>query len=429
MKILYLDCGMGAAGDMLTAALAELLPDPEAFAAELNGLGIPSVTFALIPAEKCGIKGSRMEVLVHGEEEQEAEEHGHHHHHDHEEEHHHHHDHEEEHHHHPEHEEEHHHHHAHSTLPGIEETVNALKLSENVRKNVLAVYRRIAEAESAVHGRPVEEIHFHEVGALDAVADVTAVCLLMEKLAPDEVIASPVHAGSGTVKCAHGILPVPAPATALLLQGVPIYSTEIKGELCTPTGAALLTTFADRFEAMPLMRTEKIGYGMGKKDFPRANCVRAFLGESEEEKTEIMTELSVNVDDMTAEEIAFACERLFEAGAVEVYTVAANMKKNRPGTLIKIICAPEKKEAVIRAAFRHTATLGIRSVETKRYILSRKSESRETKWGPVRVKSSEGYGAKREKIEYEDLARIAKAEGIPLEEARKAAQAALREEN
>ncbi len=429
MKILYLDCGMGAAGDMLTAALAELLPDPEAFAAELNGLGIPGVTFALIPAEKCGIKGSRMEVLVHGEEEQEAEEHGHHHHHDHEEEHHHHHDHEEEHHHHPEHEEEHHHHHAHSTLPGIEETVNALKLSENVRKNVLAVYRRIAEAESAVHGRPVEEIHFHEVGALDAVADVTAVCLLMEKLAPDEVIASPVHVGSGTVKCAHGILPVPAPATALLLQGVPIYSTEIKGELCTPTGAALLTTFADRFEAMPLMRTEKIGYGMGKKDFPRANCVRAFLGESGEEKTEIMTELSVNVDDMTAEEIAFACERLFEAGAVEVYTVAANMKKNRPGTLIKIICAPEKKEAVIRAAFRHTATLGIRSVETKRYILSRKSESRETKWGPIRVKSSEGYGAKRDKIEYEELARIAKTEGIPLEEARKAAQAALREEN
>ena len=419
MKILYLDCGMGAAGDMLTAALTELLPDPEAFADELNELGIPGVKYRLVPAEKCGIKGSRMEVLVHGEEEGEAEEHGHHHP-----------DQEGEHHHHPEHEEEHHHHHhAHSTLSGIAETVNALPLPERVRENVLAVYRRIAEAESIVHGRPVEEIHFHEVGAMDAVADVTAVCLLMDRLAPDEVIASPVHVGSGTVKCAHGILPVPAPATALLLKDVPIYSTEIKGELCTPTGAALLTAFADRFEPMPLMRTEKIGYGMGKKDFPRANCVRAFLGESEEEKTEIMTELSVNVDDMTAEEIAFACEKLFEAGAVEVYTVAANMKKNRPGTLIKIICVPEKKNEVIRAAFRHTATLGIREIETKRYILSRKSESRETKWGPVRVKSSEGYGVKREKIEYEDLARIARAEGISLENARKAAQAALREEN
>ena len=356
MKTLYLDCGMGAAGDMLSAALTELLPNPEDFIAELNGIGIPGVSFCLEPAVKCGIRGSHMQVRVHGEEEE---------------------------HHSPEGEEGEPHHHAHSTLQSIGEIVQSLPLSEKVRRDILAVYQRIAEAEAAVHGRLVEQVHFHEVGALDAVADVTAVCLLMEKLAPEAVIASPVHVGSGTVRCAHGILPVPAPATAVLLKDVPIYSTEMTGELCTPTGAALLKYFVNRFEAMPLMRVEKIGYGMGKKDFPRANCVRAFLGESDEEKTERMTELSVNVDDMTAEEIAFMMQALFDAGAVEVYTVAANMKKNRPGTLIKIICAPEKKTDVLRAAFRHSTTLGIREIETKRYILSRQSESRDTRLFPL----------------------------------------------
>ena len=404
MKFLYLDCGMGAAGDMLSAALTELLPDPEGFIDELNGIGIPGVSFFLEESVKNGVRGSHMRVLVNGEEEGAHSS-------------------ENETHHHSESPET--HRHSHSTLHGIREIVQSLAVPESGKESVLAVYGLLAEAEAAVHGRPVEQIHFHEIGTLDAVADVTAVCLLMEKLAPEEVIASPVHVGSGTVKCAHGILPVPAPATALLLKDVPIYSTEIQGELCTPTGAALLKYFATRFGTMPLMRVEKIGYGMGKKDFPRVNCVRAMLGESEEENLDLMTELSINIDDMTAEEIAFATEALFKAGAVEVYTVAVNMKKSRPGTLIKIICPPEKKETVIRAAFLHTSTLGIREVETKRYILSRRIESLDTPWGPVRAKSSEGYGVRREKFEYEDLARIARAESLSLEETRKRIQTTL----
>lgn len=417
MRILYLDCSMGAAGDMLTAALMELLPEPESFIRELNEIGIPGVHFSMEKTEKCGIMGSRMRVMVDGEEEgAEHHHHNHDHHHDHD-----HHDHDHHHHHHDhDHDHEHHHHpHEHRSLKGIEEIVSELSLPEKVKEDVLAIYGLIAQAEAAVHGRQVEQVHFHEVGMLDAVADVAAVCLLMDRLAPEEVIASPIHVGSGTVRCAHGILPVPAPATAYLLQDIPMYSAEIRGELCTPTGAALLKYFVSRFEHMPLMKVSRIGYGCGKKDFPRANCVRAFLGEGGDDKTEIMTELSLNVDDMTAEEIAFAAETLLDAGAAEVFVVPVIMKKGRPGSLIKIICSPEKKEQMIRTVFQHTSTLGIRAVDTERFILDRRMESRESSWGPVRVKQAEGYGVRKEKIEYEDLARIAREEGLSLGEVRK----------
>ena len=283
---------------------------------------------------------------------------------------------------------------------------------------MLAVYRLIAEAEAHVHKRPVDEIHFHEVGTLDAVADVTAVCLLMERLAPEQVIASPIHVGSGTVRCAHGILPVPAPATAYLLCDVPIYGGEIQGELCTPTGAALLKYFVTSFGKMPVLYTEAIGYGMGSKDFPAANCVRAMLGQTDGEETETMCELSVNVDDMTAEDIGSATGRIFDAGAVEVYTVPVGMKKNRPGTLIRAICAPEKREAVLSAIFRHTSTIGVRETETRRYVLPRSIETKQTSLGPVRVKRACGRGVLREKPEYDDLARIAEENGLSLAEVR-----------
>ena len=220
------------------------------------------------------------------------------------------------------------------------------------------------------------------------------------------------------MRCAHGILPVPAPATAYLLRDVPIYGGEIQGELCTPTGAALLKYFVTSFGKMPVLYTEAIGYGMGSKDFPAANCVRVLLGQANSEAPDTMCELSVNVDDMTAEEIGFACERIFEAGAVEVFTIPIGMKKNRPGTLIRVICAPEKREAVISAIFRHTSTLGLREVETCRYVLSRSIESKQTSLGPVRVKRSTGYGIVRDKPEYDDLARIAKENELSLFEVR-----------
>ncbi|MDO4749519.1 MAG: nickel pincer cofactor biosynthesis protein LarC [Eubacteriales bacterium] len=415
MKILYLDCGMGAAGDMLTAALTELLPDPDDFIRELNALGIPGVHVERQPSVKCGITGTHISVMVNGEEEESLDYPGH----DHAHHHHHHHHHDADHHH--EHEHEHHHEHTHShrSLHDVEHIVrDHLPVSEQVKEDVMAVYGLIAEAESHVHGVPVQEIHFHEVGTIDAIADITAVCILMEKLAPDEVVASPVHVGSGQVRCAHGILPVPAPATAYLLRNIPAYGGSIRGELCTPTGAALLRHFVSRFESMPVMRVQAIGYGMGKKDFEAANCVRAMLGEAEG-KTDAVLELSCNVDDMTAEQMGFAMERLMEGGALDVYTIPIGMKKSRPGMLLRVLLREQDRENILKLVFRHTTTLGVRENRMQRHILERSITTLETPYGPVRRKDSRGYGVTRSKYEYEDLARVAAEQHISLEETSK----------
>ena len=450
-KTLYLECGMGAAGDMLTAALLELMPDPDAAVAELNGLGIPGVQFSKEAVSKCGIGGTHMTVKVHGEEESEEMFHHHHEHHDHLHEHEHddesachehHHDHEHiheghEHHHDHTHEHSHEHthghthehahehgddghtHHHHSSLHDIEHIVcGHLNIPDQVKPDVMAVYGLIAEAESHAHGVPVTEIHFHEVGTMDAIADITAVCLLMHKIAPDQVIVSPVHVGSGHVHCAHGILPVPAPATAYILNGVPMYGGAVKGELCTPTGAALLKHFATRFGDMPVMRTEAIGYGMGKKDFEQANCIRAMLGETEDAGDSVL-QLECNVDDMTAEELGFAMETILAAGALEVYTVAAGMKKSRPGTILCVLCHEDAKETLVRVIFRNTTTIGVREHRCSRYTLKRSFETVQTPYGDVQKKLSSGYGVTREKYEYEDLARIAREQGLSLAEVRK----------
>ena len=404
MKTLYLDCGMGAAGDMLTAALLELLPDPDGFVDELNALGIPGVQYRREMSVKCGITGTHMSVTVNGVEESD---HSHAHHHDHEHTHDHEHGHEHTHEHAP---------HQHNSLHRIQHIVSDLHLPEAVQRNVMSVYGLIAEAESRAHNVPVTEIHFHEVGTMDAVADVVAVCLLMERLAPERVIVSPIHVGSGHVHCAHGILPVPAPATAYILQGLPIYGGSVKGELCTPTGAALLKHFATEFGEMPVMRVGAIGYGMGKKDFPAANCVRSMLGETGE-SSHTVCQLSCNVDDMTAEAIFFSMDRLFDAGALEVYTTPAGMKKSRPGTLICALCPESAREAVVEAMLRHTTTIGIRESLCRRYVLERHIESIETPYGVVRRKDSCGYGVTRSKYEYDDLARIAEERRISLAEA------------
>lgn len=433
---------MGAAGDMLTAALMELLPDPDAFIEKLNALEIPGVQMKKEKAVKCGITGTHVSVKIHGAEEDEhlhehehLHEDGHEHEHPHEDEHAHEHEHlhEDEHPHehvHPhedehlhehehthEHEHSHEHEHHHSSMHDIEHIVLNLKIPQKVQKDILAVYGLIAEAESHAHGVPVTDIHFHEVGTMDAVADITAVCMLMNEISPDEIIVSPVHVGSGQVKCAHGILPVPAPATAHILRDVPIYGGSVKGELCTPTGAALLKYFAARFGDMPVMKTQAIGYGMGKKDFPAANCVRAMLGETAD-KTDVVLELSCNVDDMTAEAISFASERLFEGGAREVYTVPIGMKKSRPGTLIRVMCTEQDKEKILGLLFRYTTTIGVRETLTHRYVLERSIETLHTPYGEVRRKVSRGYGVLRSKYEYDDLSRIAKEQNISLDEVR-----------
>lgn len=428
MRTIYLDCGMGAAGDMLMAALLELCPEKqEEFLGKMNGLGLPGVKVEAEPAVKCGITGTHMNVTVFGEEEESEDVHDHGHAHTHSHEacesaaadglHSHDHHHGEHVHSHDGHDHSHHHHH-HSTMAGIASIIDGLDIPDPVKEDMKAVYALIAEAESHAHGMPVDQIHFHEVGTMDAVADIAGVCLLFHELGADQIIASPVHVGSGHVHCAHGILPVPAPATAHILQGIPAYSTQVQGELCTPTGAALLKHFVKEFREMPVMTTSKIGYGMGKKDFERANCVRAFLGDTAETGDEI-AELSCNLDDMTAEAVGFAEEALFEAGALEVYTVPVGMKKSRPGVLLTCMCRREDEEKMVELLFRHTTTLGVREHISRRFTLKRREETVETAYGPVRKKISQGHGVTRTKLEYEDLAAIAKKTGRPLEEIRK----------
>lgn len=405
MRTLYIDCAMGAAGDMLTAALLELLDDPESFLHELNHIGLHGVTVTREPSVKCGITGTHIHVNIGGVEE---DEHLHDHDHDHD---HHHHDHD-----HHDHDHHHHHHHDHSGMHEIEHRVSHLHLPDAVRGDVLAVYRLIAEAESHAHGVPVSDIHFHEVGTMDALADITAVCLLMRKLSPDRVVVSPIHVGSGQVKCAHGILPVPAPATAYILRDVPIYGGEIRSELCTPTGAALLKYFAYSFGSMPVMSVQKIGYGMGKKDFPAANCVRCLLGESGNDNDSVL-ELQCNLDDMTGEAVGFAMDILFENGALDVFTTAAGTKKNRPAVLLTVLCRSADREKMTALLFRHTTTLGIRETEKRRTILRRSACTVETPYGTVRRKDSTGCGVSRSKYEFDDLARIAREQNISLAQA------------
>lgn len=476
MKTLYLDCGMGAAGDMLAAALMELLPEQETFLQEVNALGIPGVCVKTENAVKCGITGLHISVTVDGAEEESVDWHVHSHEghthdhqehsleshqsechmhgeacahnhqghsqeghdHDHQEHSHEGHDHDDhgheghdhDHHSHEGHDHDHHGHeghthephehshgHHHSGLHDIEHIVrDHLPLSDKIKDDIMAVYSLIAEAESNAHGVPVTEIHFHEVGTMDAIADIAMVCMLMDRLAPDEVVVSPVHVGSGQVRCAHGILPVPAPATAYILRDVPVHGGRVRGELCTPTGAALLKHFASRFGDMPVMKVQTIGYGMGKKDFEAANCVRAMIGEAEDSK-DIVLELSCNVDDMTAEQTGFALEQFLAAGAMDAYTIPIGMKKSRPGTLIRVICREGDKEKMIPLIFRHTTTIGIRETATKRYVLDRKLTELETPYGTIRRKDSTGYGVCRSKLEYDDLAAIARERGISMEEA------------
>lgn len=442
MKLLYLDCGMGAAGDMLGAALAELLPDDarDAFTSELNAAGIPGVHVSLDPSVKCGITGTHLTVTVNGTEEKEG---GHSHSHEHS--------------------------HSHRSLHDIHHIIDDLKLPEAVRTDILTVYRLIAEAESKAHDKPVSEIHFHEVGTMDAIADITSVCLLLHKLAPDQIIASPIHVGSGQVKCAHGILPVPAPATAYILKDIPIYSGSIQGELCTPTGAALLKHFVTRFDQMPLMTPASTGYGMGTQDFPAANCVRAILGESFAENqpeqpacspatpapaaapaseeaaiTETICELSCNVDDMTGEDIAFAIETFLQNGALDAFTVPCTMKKGRPGVLVTVLCKDHDQKQMTRLILQHTTTLGVRSAIKKRWVLSRtesetvipddmlanvtspdmpaESKAHELKTTgngcTIRSKTSTGFGITRNKYEHDDLEKIARTYGLTLAQVR-----------
>lgn len=400
MRILYLDCGMGAAGDMLAGALVSLLSkeEQESFIKMINNIGVDGVKVSISDDAKCGITGKHFKVEIDGVEEHSHDVHEHEHHHEHG----HHHE---------------HHHHGKGPFPKELEAV-AEKL--NCPNDIQKVYELLAEAEAKVHGKDVSEIHFHEVGMKDALIDIASVVYLMNKLKVDKVVVSPVNVGFGKVKCAHGILPVPAPATAELVKGIPTYAGRFEGELLTPTGAALLKYYADEFSYQPLMNVIKCGYGTGNKNFESANVVKAVLGEVIDELiSENVIELNCNVDDMSAEDMAYATKALIENGAKDAFVTPVIMKKGRSGMLLTVLCSAIDKERFVSLIFKHTSTIGIRVKETERIILNRHEETVHTKLGDVRVKYSEGYGVKREKPEFEDLRKLAEENNISVAEARK----------
>ncbi|MDR2648382.1 MAG: nickel pincer cofactor biosynthesis protein LarC [Clostridiales bacterium] len=391
MKMLFIECNMGAAGDMLMAALYELLDDKNGFIETINSLGLADVKAE--PVVKKGITGTRIHVTINGIEEEtsDAEPGAHAHAH------------------------EHNHAHSHTSMADIEGLIHSLRLSDNVKNNITAVYKLIADAEASAHGVPVSEIHFHEVGTRDAVADIAGVCMLMERLTPDQVVISPVHVGSGFVRCDHGLMPVPAPATAFLLRGVPTYGGHIRGELCTPTGAALLKHFGDSFGPMPIMRVSKIGYGMGAKDFEAANCVRVFWGETEDSAANgQVAELRCNLDDMTGEAIGYAFQVLINAGARDVFTLPIQMKKDRPGVLLTCLCDVDKADYFAGLILKHTSTFGVRKTVCERYMLDREIKTVSTDYGEIRLKTGKGYGVSRYKAEYEDIADAARENDVTL---------------
>ena len=395
---------MGAAGDMLAGALVSLLSkeEQESFIKMINNIGVDGVKVSISDDAKCGIVGKHFKVEIDGVEEHSHDVHEHEHHHEYEQEHGHHHE---------------HHHHGKGPFPKELEAV-AEKL--NCPNDIQKVYELLAEAEAKVHGKDVLEIHFHEVGMKDALIDIASVVYLMNKLKVDKVVVSPVNVGFGKVKCAHGILPVPAPATAELVKGIPTYAGRFEGELLTPTGAALLKYYADEFSYQPLMNVIKCGYGTGNKNFESANVVKAVLGEVTDELiSENVIELNCNVDDMSAEDMAYATKALIENGAKDAFVTPVIMKKGRSGMLLTVLCSAIDKERFVSLIFKHTSTIGIRVKETERIILNRHEETVHTKLGDVRVKYSEGYGVKREKPEFEDLRKLAEENNISVAEARK----------
>lgn len=446
MKRLFLDCQMGVAGDMLTATLLGLTDDPFRWVERLNAVGIPpKVTYRLEPKEECSLQGYHCTVAVDGYIEGEdviPDYHDHHnynqHNHDQQAYGHERHDsqkqHKQDYHHlHP------HHSHSHHTLLDVQQIINGLSLPDEVKRDALAVYRLIADAEAAVHQRDVNMIHFHEVGAYDAIADVVAVCYVLHHLAFNRIMVSPIHMGYGTVHCAHGTLNVPAPATMKLLQGLPCYTDyQVEGELCTPTGGvALLRYFGTDFGPMPVMHVDSVSYGFGTKTYNRPNCVRAFvdtiilkgdraehsLENPEQEnvrdavyKSDEIIEIQCNIDDMTAEEIGYAVEKLITSPALDVFTTSVMMKKQRPGTMITVLCHEEHRAEIEQLLLKHTTTLGgLRFQKKERHILHRESGSITHKGQAIRYKKAYG-GADGTSIKYEhdDLVTASEALGMSL---------------
>jgi uncharacterized protein (TIGR00299 family) protein len=383
---------MGASGDMIMSSLFELLDDKECFLKQINNIGLKNIKVNAKEIIKSGIKGTHIEVIIYRKEEIYHNEKSNHHLHT----------------------------HGHSNLEKIENIIEKLNISKTVKNNALQIYKTIANAEANIHNKQVNQIHFHEIGNIDAIVDIVGSCILIETISPDKIIVSPINLGNGFIHCSHGILPVPAPATAFILKGVTAYSSTIDGELCTPTGAAILKHFATEFSNMPKMIIDKIGYGIGSKDFPILNCLRTFLGKinvGSLNSNESITKLECNLDDMTGEAISFTTNTLIENGALDVYTTAIQMKKSRPGILLTCLCNIDQAKFFAELILKHTSTLGVRMFICERYSLDRRIIQVQTPYGNINVKISKNNNIKKYKIEYNNIEKVAKSKNISFEEA------------
>ncbi len=394
MSIAYLDGSSGISGDMFLGALMDAGVDADRLRAELKKLPVEHYEIKVGRVMRAGISGARVEISVTADQ-------------------------------------------PHRHLRHIEDLIGKADISESAKANALAAFRKIAEAEGKLHAKPAEHIHFHEVGAVDAILDIVGTCLGFEMLGAPEVICSPLNLGSGRVQAAHGSLPVPAPATAELLKGIPVYSSDVAGELVTPTGAALVATLASAFGPMPPMTIDRIGYGAGAKEFAgHPNIARLFLGKRVADREsaagaspeENVAVIETHLDDLSPQLYAYFAERALAAGALDVACAPLQMKKGRPGFRVTVIAKPEQADALANLLFEETTTLGVRIYEARRKTLEREWVSVSTGYGAVRVKVARQNGRILNAApEFSDCERIAAENKVPLKEVMAAAIAAFRE--
>src|SRR5215813_13516760 len=407
-KTLYLDCFAGASGDMLVGAMLDCGLDFELLRRELLKLGVEGYELSLRRARRSGISSAKFDVDLTGEP------HSREHHHNHE-------------HPHGEHSHLHNPQSHHRALSEIKRIISSSNLSDQVKLRAQAIFQRIGEAEAKIHDVPIEAVHFHEVGAIDSIVDIVGACVAFDALKIDRIISSPLHVGSGTFRCAHGIYPVPGPATAELLKGVPIYSKDIEGELVTPTGAAIISTLAESYGQMPMMKIERIGYGAGTRTYPKfPNVLRAIIGELEEDADNTpnhVTVIEANIDDLNPQVFGYLMEKALASGALDIFYTPVQMKKNRPGVLLTLLCNPPDRERMCDLIFRETTTLGVRFRNEQREILMREFVSVETEYGPIRIKVSRASDGRVMNVspEFEDCRAAAEKHQVGLREAQTAA--------
>jgi uncharacterized protein (TIGR00299 family) protein len=387
MKTLYFDCFAGASGDMILGALVGVGVDPRALREQLSLLDVSGYEIEFAAVNRSGLSATHARVHTAHE-------------------------------------------HAHRHLGDILKIIYASRLDEKVKERAARIFSRLAEAEARVHNEPIEKIHFHEVGALDAIVDVVGACIGFELLGVERFLSSPLHVGSGTVRMAHGVFPVPPPAVAELLAGVPIYSTEISGELVTPTGAAIIRTVCEGYGPLPQMRVERTGYGAGTREYENfPNALRLMLGDDEAQAaatTERLLVIETNIDDMSPQLFGYVMEQALDGGALDCYLTPVQMKKNRPGVLLTILCRPQEREALTELLFRETTTLGVRCYEVERRALERETVRAETPYGPIDVKVARLNGRVVNQMpEYEQCRAAARAMGVALRIVEAAARDAL----